>query len=529
MRLFLAMSLIVAAGCDQADPALANVQSTEATLCAAVRGNGPRLTAHYASLARIVETYGPLHGIAGGSSGSITSFLVDSMHQNPLVGECGQGPCDLAQQRARLALLLKSFPGYIDALGDSDEALAFGVVSEIAARVQGEGVAGLLDSDPPAGVEALRTLLTSEDLRDLVNPELLELLESSADPVWHARDLVQSLAGGLSFSVDDPIVFVRPGVVSFPALADKLGRIGTFYAAWEPVDTAAMRGWLDACAPDSVGLTWAEARALPMGETTCGAAFVDLVTRFRADWASSEYPSRVDESVGSHLHALVTTSVLTGNAVEAFTEARDTYRSGVAPQMPVSFDDVSFGYWGHADDLARLTDNSLGFDDPQTKRRLSLGTTTWRQALSLSPAEPGLSRAVEIDDAHVSAGGWSDLFPVRALQTIGCDEVVYVTRRVPTDDGFAVDVATLLGMDQAERAALYSFDEPASAVNVAVEDAGAVWCTDWDRPELTDVDGIFADGYSAPMEIHTEFFDRDYENGSERIDIRGCTPNLTAE
>ncbi len=545
MRHFLLLSIASAVGCTTPPPpaeatgttagsgetgdtegadTTAGPNEEPVTLCAAVRGNGAKLTAHYASLARIVETHGLLDGIAGGSSGSITSFLVDSMHQHPAVFECGDVACDPAEQRARMALLLKSFVGYLQALSVSGEGEAFSVLAEIISRIEELGVEGLLKTDPQAGVQALLAVLQSEDLRALVNPELVSLLQNSPDPVWHARDVVSGLAGGLSFQVSDTVVFTRPGPVNFVALADALGSAGTFYAGWAPTDAPAMEAWLSACAAPTVGMTWAQAGEVAMEDSTCGARFVELVTGFRTAWAEGDFVSRVDDMVGSHLHALVSTSVLTGEAIDQFEAATSTYLAAQTPQMEVSFDDVSFGYWGRTEDLAQLEANPLGFSDAQTNRRLSLGPATWREVLELSPAEPGLSRALEIDDDHVSAGGWSDLFPVRALQNIGCDEVIYVTRRAPTDEGFAMDVATLLGMDPATRDALYDFDDPQSAVGVAVLDAGAVWCTDWDGPELADVEGTFLDSYTAPMEVHSAFFTDTYDNGSPDLGIRGCTP-----
>ena len=62
-------------------------------LCVGVRGNGPRLWAHFPSLARVVEAFGPIHGMAGGSSATVTGFLLESIEANPFVTQCGTSRC----------------------------------------------------------------------------------------------------------------------------------------------------------------------------------------------------------------------------------------------------------------------------------------------------------------------------------------------------------------------------------------------------------------------------------------------------
>ena len=82
------------AKCDDIDDA----GDDDRRVCAAVRGNGQLIFAHFASLARITEHYGPLWGSAGGSSGSITQFLLESVQMNPAVASCGEQPCTRAEQ-----------------------------------------------------------------------------------------------------------------------------------------------------------------------------------------------------------------------------------------------------------------------------------------------------------------------------------------------------------------------------------------------------------------------------------------------
>jgi hypothetical protein len=65
------------------------------------------LWAHFPALARTVEAFGPVSGIAGGSSATITGFLFESIQCNPLILNCGESGC-CSGTRARISLLLKS-------------------------------------------------------------------------------------------------------------------------------------------------------------------------------------------------------------------------------------------------------------------------------------------------------------------------------------------------------------------------------------------------------------------------------------
>ena len=84
------------------------------TTCAGIRGNGQNLFAHYGSLARHVEEYGAIKCAAGGSSGSITAFLVESIWASPDVHNCRRGRCGIRARDARMSLMLKSVIGLVD-------------------------------------------------------------------------------------------------------------------------------------------------------------------------------------------------------------------------------------------------------------------------------------------------------------------------------------------------------------------------------------------------------------------------------
>jgi len=536
MRRALLASLVFAVACDASGPTTDGPPDARCVggkcddafeyvprLCAAVRGNGQLIFAHFSSLARITEHYGPVDGMAGGSSASITMFINESVQLNRAVYMCEADWCDDATVAARVSLLLKSLQGYTIALAGTDEAAAFRQLAPLAARVRAEGLEALVQDDPLAARDALVTILSSDDLKDLVNQELIELLTQSPDPEYHARDIINAVSKAAEFEADSDLIFVRPGVLDFAALADKFGRLASFYAGYGPAEQDAMVEFLEGCAVQSLGMNWDELQGLPFGDSTCGETFVSLVLRYREAWAAGSYHSRVDDPVGAYLPTLVATSVLTGDAATAFGVARDAYRNAQPVPIGVDFDDVKFGYWGYASDLARVGSNPNGYSDAKTARFMSLGEASWREVLSYSPAEPGLARALELDDANVSAGGWSDLHPVLVLENLGCEQVVYVTRR-GDESGFARGVARLLGMSEADEAALYDLDQ-ASAFDLSIREADGVWCTDWNEMPAFPTEQISADAYSAPLVTSSAFFDdadAPYPNRTESMTARGC-------
>ncbi len=501
-------------------------------LCTAIRGNGELISSHFASLARIVEHYGPIDGAAGGSSASISIFLTESMQLNPATRSCDGRACNDKEIAARTALLLKSFPGYILHLGTTEEAAAFGDLLPIVERVQNAGIETMLDEDVETGVAALTDLLESDDLRDLVNPELVSLLASSPTPEKHARDILEGVQSLGSFSADSDKILIHPGLLNFVGLADKLGRAADFYAGYGPADTDAMEAFMGACATQSLGMSWFEAATLPAGDSTCGAVFDDMLGAYRVALAerAGSYPSRIDESVGASMSALVSTSVLSGATAENFSKARADYNAGRDYNFETNFDDVRFGYWGQQANLSAAGRNGNQFDDLKTAMFTDLGQATWRTALSYSPAEPGLARALELGDGLISAGGWSDLHPVQALRNMGCENIVYVTR-TGEESGFAQGVAEILGMDAETQTSLYDLDADSSYA-LSLTEADATWCTDWNSHSGTDLLALTLDGYNAPMESQTAYFTEAktvYDNLTPATGLRGCTPGAALE
>lgn len=500
-------------------------------VCVGVRGNGELIFAHFASLARIVEHYGLVTGYSGGSSASITGFILESVQLNPAVESCGDAVCSPSEQAARAAFLLKSLQGYVQVLAGTDEAMAIQQLIPLSQRVQDEGLAAVAAKDVEAARLALLDILTSPELGDLINPEVLTLLLESEDPTYHVRDIIDALTGFGSFDADDPKILVRPGFIDFEAFGRKIARIANFYAGYGPWDEAAVGEMLDACAVPSRGLSWPEAAALPAGDTTCGQMYAQIVTTYREALVADEdnFLSRADDEVGAWIPSLISTSVITGDGVAAWEASRAQYLSGMDPQLDVDFDDVRFGYWGLDVDLDAVGRNDRGYDDLKTDKFMALGEASWGHALSYSPAEPGLTRALELPDGNVSAGGWSDLHPSLVLHNLGCEKVVYVSR-AGEDSSFSQGVATLLGMTAEDQRALYDHTAD-SSYDRSIAAADAVWCTDWNNQSATDLQGVFDDAYHAPMVTSDPVFsdgEAVYENVRPDLDVVGCAPRAGA-
>lgn len=497
--------------------------ATSAT-CAGVRGNGQNLFAHYGVLARHVEEFGAVTCAAGGSSGSITTFLLESMWINPQLHTCDGRRCREVQRDERLALLLKSVVGQTDAGLFEDVATVQAVVSGLA---EADIVALLAGPTPLDGVDALARLL--RDLGPLINPEVIELLATSSDPVFHARDIVDGLQKGIQFIVDDPAVFVRTSIIDFDAFASLIGVYGSFYAGYGPADQVAMAAWLDACASSTRGLTWAEAAASPgPGDATCGEAFTALFNGYREAFAAVGGPNRADDPVGTYLPVFGVTGVLTGDAIEHWREARAAWIAADPIDFEPDFDDIGVGYWGRDSELARMERGlERGFGDLGSRQFVPLGQAPWREVLASSPAEPGFSPGVELASGFVSVGGWADPLRVTPLIALGAKTTITVNR-LGGVGGFTEAATRLLNATDAEIDALYSTTDPGSTFFVSLDRADGVWCTDWDG-QGGDPNALFVDAYTSPLVTDSRAFARPrfgYAEIGPDYDIPGCTPGL---
>ncbi len=521
------------------DPAAAAPAADAAgpKFCTAHRGNGNLIMAHFAALARLVEHYGLVDGLAGGSSGSITIFFYESIYANPLVHACNGAACSAEESAARAALLLKSMQGYVALLTSTDEAVAFQQLAPILAKAKAQGIDKLILEDAEKGRVALLALLTSKDLKDIVNKEVITLLTTSGHPQYHAKDIWKGLSSFGSWKAEDPTIFVRPGLVDFKALARKIGRVGNFYAGYGPYDGPAAEAWMNACATPGRGKNWPALAALPAGGTTCGAAFDAMAKTYRTSLIAAEgqTPSRIDDPIGKYLPALVMTALLEGeDAAGRFAAARKQYLAAEPLTFKMDFDLVKIGYWGRDEDLERVRKNERGYTDMKTQKFVALGPKTWAEILGYSPAEPGLTRFQEMSPTRVSAGGWPDLHPTLALKNLGCENVAYVTRR-GEESGFITGIAQLLGMTPAQHDQYFPLDraegQGPSAIVKSLEEADGVWCTNWNAYDTPQVSALSEHSYNTPFEARSPFFKNaanPYPNAVDQVGFRGCTVGAPA-
>lgn len=543
-------ALFLLAGCGGEAPPAENKQATTNTnpggkgdvinaepgaqddpaLCVGVRGNGQKIFAHFGALARIHEDHGMISAIAGGSSGSITAFLTESIYANENVFFCGDDVCEDDVSASRAALMYKSIEGYTGVIARSDEVIAFQAIAPVIAELEAQGVESLIAEERfDEAVDAMLTVFNSPELRDLINPEVIAVLQSSEDRAFHAQDIWAGLAGLGSFKADSDIILIRPGVLDFGQFARKIGRVGSFYAGYGPADNGAWQAFFDACAEPARGKTWRQIATLDAGDgETCGDRFNAMASTWRQELLADEdaFPARIDEPVGKHLSALVTTSVITGDAIDTWKQARADYLAAAPYSFDVSYEDVRLGYWGRQADLDAIGENPLGFDDRKSQMFLSLGQRSYAEALALSPAEPGLARAIEISDDLVSTGGWSDLEPTLVLESIGCEQVILVTREGGTQ-GFGADVSRLLGMTDEIDAQLFDPGEDGSSVSRSLAAADGVVCTNWDSTGDLDFAATIDNAYNAPLQTTSEWLlgNASVETAAALGKV-GCTPGV---
>ena len=545
--------------------------SEESGMCVAIRGNGPLITSHWHSLARITEEYGAPVGFAGGSSASVTGFLYDSILLNPAV----QPGAELRDEK--IALLLKSLvalPSKLkrgtDEINDFSqftndefaslraEADALGGSLAVIEKLKNMVLDGRAISDQSFPfrpdkvlmfVAQFNDLLDSGEIKSkLINPNFVNLMNDSAGQLLEANeekrerlhfilnDLIRSIKEFGSFSAPNAKMFIRPGLINFKEFSRLMGFVGNFYAGGEyaRAPEAHMTEWLDSCADNTKGLTWFE---IEQEHPQCVADFFQLMVSEKDAQMSGNSTSseRLADDVGQFSTGIVTTSIISGQGTNEIEKAKAEYLNGQEPELTINWDDVSFGYWGSNGDDTKAQIGLATSDDPKLEKSKSLGKVTWGKALSLSPAEPGLSSvlSLENDQGQYSAGGWSDLHPVNALTEISnCEAITYLTRR-GEDSTFAQGTAMALGLD--DPAVFSSLELEDSSFSKALQNSDLTWCTHWDNIDRLQLEELAKDAYNAPAQVNNpedqESFEKfmSYEKSSSNLfnvlglEAKGCT------
>ncbi len=515
------------------------LRKADPELCVAIRGNGELIMAHMNSVSRVLGHFGFFDGIAGGSSGSVTSFLYESALQNPALWDCPS--CTQQDFAFRAALMMKSLWAYVDIVKKSDDfAAVFDLassVNKIAEDLKKKGItADKIHTLNPTQMLELSSnilkLLNSSDIKNLLNPEIISFLKNPANIElfkFRLKEVLASIETFGSFDASDRRIFFRPGIISFPSVVSRFARIANFLAGRggsHYYDHSGMKEFLDQCSTKAVGLQWKELVAL---DKNCDAKIKSLMITYRNKAIAKEIDvdSRLNDFVGQYTHTLISSGLLEENESKEFLKGFSLYKdnNGFENFKFDIFNKIKFAYWGHDADLNKLNQNINKFDDLKTQKSHSLYNARWKTALLASISEPGLSRFLELPNTNmVTAAGWTDLAPVLVLKNIGCKKVFYITRQ-GADSPFGRGIAANLGMTKEEDFKLYELSNPQSSLSRFLKEANAVWCTNWNaHPVATDIQGLDDDSYHAPLIAPKPLFVEAYPRYKKQSPIgpEGC-------
>jgi hypothetical protein len=527
---------------------LSSFASAPVPYCAGIRGNGQLAPAHWAALARLVEENGLPQAMAGGSSGSVTMFFVDSLAGNPAM----QAEADQGKRSKMFALLLKSMPQFIETMGQSEKvASAFELSKELAGSSSPvkDALNSILSGSGPLKATDVEQMYGKFAI--LANPEMARDLERNE--AFFRTEAQQAAAVFGKFDVvSDEHIFFRPGLVDFKSFAIVLGQIADFYAGnSDPAIQSRLAAFADSCAESAYRKQWTDV------DPTCRQTFEQLVADYLE--AGNFQNVAVFLPAGVNVPAFPATGLLVGSGVKRYNDMKAAYNQGqnrAYGSFSVDFDsELGFGYWGSSENLGRVNEGLQKFRDQgdlKSQKFLPLGEASWFEVLSVSPAEPGLANFQKIPTGTsreqvlaelqngvnkrwntvsyrkdiISAGGWSDLNPTMVLKAAGCENVAFVTRvggeakfaqqvfirltgetsQVPFwkdfddnfDPGHAVEGTPAANTPWNK---LYNVGNPASSFQRALRETSAVYCTNWNDYDLFkgQMWDMVAQSYASPV------------------------------
>lgn len=527
--------------------------------CAAIRGNGELVPAHWSAMARLVEELGLPKVSAGGSSATVSMFFVDAIAGNPYVSRLPDGP----QKNKAYAFLIKSLPIFVDTMTREH-----GLISafKMAADIQTNGSQVIEDlkklAADPRSQEQVKMVFGT--YWPMLNPQLA--LNLQVHPDFFQKQLMETLRVFGNFDArTDANLFIRHGLIDFKYFAILLGVIADFYSADAPQDHQETLGEIvRQCSGDFYRQNWSladgqrQSNVVRMG---CEHRFVDLVKKY-VNQDLAKFPHRAAFKIaGQRTSVLPTTAIITGKGASDYTDLMKEYNAATVKDysnFSVNFkDDIWFGYWGKPLDLKRV---NMGLNvyraqkDLKSEKFMQLGMASWFEILSLSPAEPGLANLQPIPmpisrdqvlrellrppeqivrrwetltyrSNIYSAGGWSDLHPTLVLRASGCNNVIYLTRQdgesvfgqqvfvrlaglkrqIPfwetiaegNNQGFKVDGTEAQDTPWNK---LYNLGAD-SSFKRSIKEASAVYCTNWNKFKVFNGQmwDMVTEAYSAPV------------------------------
>lgn len=503
--------------------------------CLAIRGNGELQPAHWGAMAKTVEQLGLPQAMAGGSSASISMLWLNAIAQNPIL----QDPNLTDEDRnIKAALMIKSLMGTLDELKNSSFSQDIMKLYKLYKQADAEGLSKnlklqILKKNYAAALRIIKQGIKLGLFDEQALQPLIDALAGHNDQrsLFFANELYDSIRlFGKFDAVQDSNLFFRSGIISFENAAVGFSRIAAFYsgASKNSKVTAAWTEFINQCSPESKNKSW---RQIINENPKCADSFHQAFKTYFKYEPQAHYE---DKFIGSPISVFVSTSVIMKESVQEVDEAFKQYNQKLDPQFGIHFkisdpENIRFGYWGNPNELNNIQ-QKLNPQDEKSRRFVSLGNATWKQVLSMSPAEPGLSSLksfiTQDGQRFYSAGGWSDLHPVAVLKASGCENVVYLTRQ-GGESLFAQGIANRLMQlnrdtnklittdpklkeansklnDEGDPSAdsnstwsrLYNLANPKSSVNVSLGQASAILCTNWNNFDATEnLEGLVEDSY----------------------------------
>ena len=489
--------------------------------CAAIRGNGTYIYSHFGAIARIVEEYGEFDALSGGSSGAVSAFLYESIAMNPLLKDLSQ-----SDRKLYISTMFKSMSGFLKFLSTTEEAKAISYLSDIADTARRENLYGLFKINWFKAAKRLFKLLNDEDIKNLINPEVLKdlnILHDDAPDSYKNRieDILISLSSLSTFIANDSSIFFREGIVSFKGFSKLIGKTGNFFAGSEPEANKKLSKFLSLCAKNSKGKTWNQISGLVVkANETCENLYLDAIRTFKRTLESNpsaiaEKDDRLKHKIGKFLPVFVPAAVMEDSEqIEHYSDSLERYYHGEDPQFRPDFSKIDFGYFipsSYEDFL--IKDLKMMFPNDLKSQKAHLinrnRSVVWEKVLQLSPLEPGLGKIKILaggDQAFI--GGFSDLHPVQILRAAKCEKVIFLNR-IGVESSFVASqrsleavewkerngVAELLNITIEDHDRLYRNANPENSYQTAINQADAVWCTDWDNWKANEINEMLLHSY----------------------------------
>jgi len=525
-------------------------------LCAALRGNGDKVLAHFSSLAGVVERFGVVDGVSGGSSSAVSLFFYESALINPLIWTCGAAPCDEQTVRRRLAFSLKSTEAVLKVFYENPlvkNAMDMGKPDPGGEMQQGEDFLKYGFHMPVRGIfkRLKRRIIhrvawnmmsdkfynfTHLAVAQLVNRNLLGevedyLIDLPAQKRW---ELMRTLKA-LDFNNSDVSTLFREGLIDFPNLVKRIGFVADFFSGRGRYPKAQMAKIFNSnCVTDSYGKSWPEFLETPLGKN-CERTIMSYMKPYFDYYRNSGIPahSRINDPIGGALKALVPVSVIAHGGIAKVQKAaaeyqmlyesnrRDpargqfeaAYKQWTDRTAQIKFDldfdnELLYGYWGRYSDLKKVLTNWPATDEVKSQKYTPLGTVAWREVLMASPAEPGLSKITPLKTtpdlksagiAGYMAGGWVDLHPTQVAKAMGCERTIYITREWPEDNEYAEGLAKIFKISDERRKTIFDINDPNSSFNRSLREADAIWCSEWGKFKMFELAPMATQTFHSPV------------------------------